>query len=31
MLADLDLLLISVFCTADDLPPRRPKRQENPD
>jgi hypothetical protein len=24
MLADLDLLLISVFCTADDLLPRRP-------
>jgi hypothetical protein len=22
MLADLDLLLISVFCTADDLLPR---------
>jgi len=25
MLADLDLLLISVFCTADDLLPERPK------
>ena len=24
MLADLDLLLISVFCTADDLLPERP-------
>ena len=24
MLADLDLLLIAVFCTADDLLPRRP-------
>jgi hypothetical protein len=24
MLADLDLLLISVFCTADDLLPKRP-------
>jgi hypothetical protein len=23
MLADLDLLLIAVFCTADDLLPRR--------
>lgn len=23
MLADLDLLLIAVFCTADDLPPKR--------
>ena len=25
MLADLDLLLIAVFCTADDLLPVRPK------
>ncbi len=25
MLADLDLLLIAVFCTADDLLPERPK------
>ena len=25
MLADLDLLLISVFCTADDLLPQRPQ------
>jgi len=25
MLADLDLLLISVFCTADDLLPQRPE------
>ncbi len=25
MLADLDLLLIAVFCAADDLLPRRPK------
>jgi len=25
MLADLDLLLIAVFCTADDLLPRRTK------
>ena len=25
MLADLDLLLISVFCTADDLLPRKPE------
>ncbi len=25
MLADLDLLLIAVFCTADDLLPDRPK------
>ena len=24
MLADLDLLLIAVFCTADDLLPRKP-------
>jgi hypothetical protein len=24
MLADLDLLLTSVFCTADDLLPKRP-------
>jgi hypothetical protein len=24
MLADLDLLLISVFCTADDLLPEKP-------
>ena len=24
MLADLDLLLTSVFCTADDLLPERP-------
>ena len=25
MLADLDLLLIAVFCSADDLLPARPK------
>lgn len=25
MLADLDLLLIAVFCTADDLLPKRPE------
>ena len=25
MLADLDLLLISVYCTADDLLPQRPR------
>jgi len=25
MLADLDLLLIAVFCTADDLLPERPR------
>jgi len=25
MLADLDLLLIAVFCAADDLLPQRPK------
>ena len=25
MLADLDLLLISVFCTVDDLLPERPE------
>ena len=25
MLADLDLLLTAVFCTADDLLPQRPK------
>ena len=25
MLADLDLLLIAVFCTADDLLPEKPK------
>jgi hypothetical protein len=25
MLADLDLLLIAVFCAADDLLPARPK------
>jgi hypothetical protein len=25
MLADLDLLLIAVFCTADDLLPKRAK------
>jgi hypothetical protein len=25
MLADLDLLLIAVFCTADDLLPERAK------
>ena len=25
MLADLELLLIAVFCTADDLLPRRAK------
>ena len=25
MLADLDLLLTAVFCTADDLLPERPK------
>jgi hypothetical protein len=24
MVADLDLLLISVFCTADDFLPKRP-------
>jgi hypothetical protein len=25
MLADLDLLLLAVFCTADDLLPEKPK------
>ena len=25
MLADLDLLLIAVFCAADDLLPKKPK------
>ena len=25
MLADLDLLLIAVFCAADDLLPKRPR------
>ena len=32
MLADLDLLLIAVFCTADDLlPERAEERQTNAD
>ena len=28
MLADLDLLLITVFCAADDLLPAQPQKRQ---